>query len=148
MLKLSGAWLCGLSSVPKGSGLSRLRSSVLKYCRGANDVEWEDVELMFARGPKTYRPELRLNLPSFRSRQEFWGFATNVGFMSSNGAMACGKGRVVVQCVNVQGAIIQSSPILEIKRQGETTIATGELEAARGSGVLAPYLSPVVQLIR
>jgi hypothetical protein len=27
MLKLSGAWLCGLSSVPQGSGLSRLRSS-------------------------------------------------------------------------------------------------------------------------
>jgi hypothetical protein len=29
MLKLNGAWLCGLSSVPQGSGLSRLRSSVL-----------------------------------------------------------------------------------------------------------------------
>ena len=28
MLKLSGAWLCGLSSVPQGSGLSRLRSSL------------------------------------------------------------------------------------------------------------------------
>jgi hypothetical protein len=28
MLKLNGAWLCGLSSVPQGSGLSRLRSSV------------------------------------------------------------------------------------------------------------------------
>ena len=28
MLKLSCAWLCGLSSVPQGSGLSRLRSSV------------------------------------------------------------------------------------------------------------------------
>jgi hypothetical protein len=27
MLKLNGAWLCGLSSVPQGSGLSRLRSS-------------------------------------------------------------------------------------------------------------------------
>ena len=27
MLKLSGAWLCDLSSVPQGSGLSRLRSS-------------------------------------------------------------------------------------------------------------------------
>jgi hypothetical protein len=27
MLKLSGAWLCGLSPVPQGSGLSRLRSS-------------------------------------------------------------------------------------------------------------------------
>ncbi len=27
MLKLSGAWLCGLYSVPQGSGLSRLRSS-------------------------------------------------------------------------------------------------------------------------
>jgi hypothetical protein len=27
MLKLSGAWLCGLSSIPQGSGLSRLRSS-------------------------------------------------------------------------------------------------------------------------
>jgi hypothetical protein len=24
MLKLNGAWLCGLSSVPQGSGLSRL----------------------------------------------------------------------------------------------------------------------------
>jgi hypothetical protein len=30
MLKLNGAWLCGLSSVPQGSGLSRLRSSVRK----------------------------------------------------------------------------------------------------------------------
>ena len=29
MLKLNGAWLCGLSSVPQGSGLSRLRSSVV-----------------------------------------------------------------------------------------------------------------------
>jgi len=28
MLILSGAWLCGLSSVPQGSGLSRLRSSI------------------------------------------------------------------------------------------------------------------------
>ena len=28
MLKLRGAWLCGLSSVPQGSDLSRLRSSV------------------------------------------------------------------------------------------------------------------------
>jgi len=28
MLKLSGAWLCGLYSVPQGSGLFRLRSSV------------------------------------------------------------------------------------------------------------------------
>ena len=27
MLKLNGAWLCSLSSVPQGSGLSRLRSS-------------------------------------------------------------------------------------------------------------------------
>jgi hypothetical protein len=27
MLELNGAWLCGLSSVPQGSGLSRLRSS-------------------------------------------------------------------------------------------------------------------------
>jgi len=27
MLKLNGAWLCGLSSVPQGSGLSGLRSS-------------------------------------------------------------------------------------------------------------------------
>jgi hypothetical protein len=27
MLNLSGAWLCGLSSVPQGSGLSSLRSS-------------------------------------------------------------------------------------------------------------------------
>jgi len=27
MLTLSGAWLCGLYSVPQGSGLSRLRSS-------------------------------------------------------------------------------------------------------------------------
>ena len=30
MLKLNGAWLCGLSSVPQGSGLSRLRSSLLR----------------------------------------------------------------------------------------------------------------------
>jgi len=29
MLKLNGAWLCGLSSVPQGSGLSMLRSSVV-----------------------------------------------------------------------------------------------------------------------
>jgi len=28
MLTLSGAWLCGLYSVPEGSGLFRLRSSV------------------------------------------------------------------------------------------------------------------------
>jgi hypothetical protein len=27
MLKLNGSWLCGLSSVPQGSSLSRLRSS-------------------------------------------------------------------------------------------------------------------------
>jgi hypothetical protein len=27
MLKLNGAWLCGLSSVPQGSGQSKLRSS-------------------------------------------------------------------------------------------------------------------------
>ena len=34
MLKLSGAWLCGLSSVPQGSGLSRLRSSSSIPSRG------------------------------------------------------------------------------------------------------------------
>jgi hypothetical protein len=27
VLQISGAWLCGLSSVPQGSGLARLRSS-------------------------------------------------------------------------------------------------------------------------
>ena len=32
MLKLSGAWLCGLYSVPQGSGLSRLRSSLVVSC--------------------------------------------------------------------------------------------------------------------
>ena len=31
MLKLSGVWLCGLSSVPQGSGLSRLWSSLWSF---------------------------------------------------------------------------------------------------------------------
>jgi hypothetical protein len=29
VLQISGAWLCGLSSVPQGSGLARLRSSII-----------------------------------------------------------------------------------------------------------------------
>jgi len=39
MLKLSGAWLCGLYSVPQGSGLSRLRSSE------ENDAYWQPWEV-------------------------------------------------------------------------------------------------------
>jgi len=34
MLQLSGAWLCGLYSVPQGADLSRLRSSDLKVTGG------------------------------------------------------------------------------------------------------------------
>jgi hypothetical protein len=51
MLKLNGAWLCGLSSVPQGSGLSRLRSSgmcTISCCfveRLGTSEKWVPVEV-------------------------------------------------------------------------------------------------------
>jgi hypothetical protein len=43
MLKLNGAWLCGLSSVPQGSGLSRLRSSL-----GDDQFDYDGVSIDYS----------------------------------------------------------------------------------------------------
>ena len=44
MLKLNGAWLCGLSSVPQGSGLSRLRSSESKDYKSQESKDYKREE--------------------------------------------------------------------------------------------------------
>ena len=50
MLKLNGAWLCGLSSVPQGSGLSRLRSSTVLVrensgmCMSSQKLEFTSID--------------------------------------------------------------------------------------------------------
>jgi len=40
MLQLSGAWLCGLYSVPQGADLSRLRSSVCFASNKSSELEF------------------------------------------------------------------------------------------------------------
>ena len=74
---------------------------VLKNVRGAYDVEWENVKLVFARGPKTQHPEFRLNLPSFQGRQEFRWLVMSVGGVGGNCAVAIGTRRVTIQRVNL-----------------------------------------------
>jgi hypothetical protein len=66
MLKLSGVWLCGLSSVPQGSGLSRLRSSITRRRGGMTTLHCESLSVSLSKRERYSRMDSALRWTSLK----------------------------------------------------------------------------------